>query len=330
MNGFGRLLRVNLFGESHGASLGAVVDGCPAGVPLREEDFEADLKRRRSGAKGTTPRQERDLPKLMSGVFKGRTTGAPLLVQFVNENTDSSAYDKLVRTPRPGHADWVAGVKFGGHQDHRGGGHFSARLTLPLVAAGVVAKRLIPEVRIEASLLEVGGQADIEKAVDAALAANDSVGGVVACRVEGLPPGLGEPFFDSVESLLAHAVFSIPAIKGIEFGAGFELARMRGSEANDELMDAAGRTRTNHAGGIHGGLSNGNPLVFRVAVKPTSSISRTQKTVDLQTGEQVELSVGGRHDACVALRVPVVLEAVTALVLADLMLLEGKVPRTWK
>jgi chorismate synthase len=199
-----------------------------------------------------------------------------------------------------------------------------------LVAAGVVAKKLMPQVRVEARLTEAGGSPDVEAAVDAALAARDSVGGVVECRVSELPAGLGEPFFDSAESLLSHAVFAIPAVKGVEFGDGFAASRRRGSEVNDAFADASGRTQTNHAGGINGGLTNGNELVLRAAVKPTSSIARPQISVDLRTGEQVELSVGGRHDACIALRVPVVLEAAVAMVLADLMMLEGRIPRVWR
>jgi chorismate synthase len=330
MNSFGRLLRVSILGESHGSGLGVVIDGCPAGLPLAPEDFEPDLARRRAGAKGTTPRREADVPRLKTGTLNGRATGAPLLVWFDNEDVRSAAYDKLADTPRPGHADLVGRQKFGGFNDPRGGGHFSGRLTAGLVAAGVVAKRLLGEVKVQARLTEAGGLSDIDRAVQEALAARDSVGGFVECRASPLPAGLGEPFFDSAESLLAHLIFAIPAIKGVEFGDGFEASRRRGSEVNDEILDAAGRTRSNHAGGINGGLTNGNELVLRVAVKPTSSISRAQRTVNLKTGESVELAVGGRHDACIALRVPVVLEAAVALVLCDLMLLEGRIPRVWR
>jgi chorismate synthase len=330
MNSFGRLFRVSILGESHGAGVGALLDGCPAGLPLASADFEADLARRRAGAKGTTPRHEADVPVMRAGVFQGRATGAPLLVWFDNADVRSSAYEALANTPRPGHADWVARQKSGGFNDPRGGGHFSGRLSVALVAAGVVAKKLMPQVRVEARLTEAGGSPDVEAAVDAALAARDSVGGVVECRVSELPAGLGEPFFDSAESLLSHAVFAIPAVKGVEFGDGFAASRRRGSEVNDAFADASGRTQTNHAGGINGGLTNGNELVLRAAVKPTSSIARPQISVDLRTGEQVELSVGGRHDACIALRVPVVLEAAVAMVLADLMMLEGRIPRVWR
>jgi chorismate synthase len=218
-------------------------------------------------------------------------------------------------------------MKYGGFNDYRGGGHFSGRLTLGLVAAGVIAKKIISQVQINATLIEAGGEQDINKAIDRAIQNEDSIGGIVECCVENISVGLGEPFFDSVESLLSHAVFSIPAIKGIEFGSGFQAAKMFGSEHNDSIADSTGRTITNYAGGINGGITNGNPLIFRVAVKPTSSISKSQNTLNLATGKQEELKVRGRHDACIALRVPVVLEAVTAIVLTDLMLLEQKNPR---
>ena len=240
---------------------------------------------------------------------------------------DSGAYEAVKTTPRPGHADWVALKKFGGFADLRGSGHFSGRLTAALVAAGVVAKKLLAPVQVRATLLEAGGSPDIERAVAEAMAAQDSVGGLVECRVEGLPAGLGEPFFDSAESLISHGIFAIPAIKGIEFGVGFQAARMRGSAVNDALEDASGRTATNRAGGINGGITNGNQLLFRVAVKPTSSIRAPQTTLDLGTNAPTVLSMGGRHDACIALRAPVVVEAVAAAVLADLMLMEGRVPR---
>lgn len=328
MNVFGRQLKVEIFGESHGSCVGVVLEGCPAGLELSEEDFAQDLGRRRGGGeKGTTPRREDDCPRLESGLLDAKTTGAPLLVLFDNKNADSKPYDELRNKPRPGHADWVAYQKYGGHADHRGGGHFSGRLTVGLVAAGVIAKKLIRPVAVEARVVHVAGRADIEQVVAEALAEGDSVGGVVECRARGLPSGLGEPFFDSMESLISHAAFSIPAVKAIEFGAGFEGTRMRGSQFNDEIVDSKGTTATNHAGGINGGITNGNDLVFRVAVRPTSSIAKKQRTVDLRTGEPAEVVVEGRHDACIALRVPVVLEAITALVVADVMLLERRIPR---
>jgi len=328
LNSFGRNFRMSILGESHGSCVGILLDGCPAGLALSPEDFAPDMERRKGGAApGTTPRREDDIAILRTGILEGRTTGAPILVLFDNRNTDSSSYEAIRNTPRPGHADWVALKKFGGFADMRGSGHFSGRLTAALVAAGVVAKKLLGPIVVEARLLEAGGKADIERAIQEAMAAGDSVGGIVECRVKGLPAGLGEPFFDSVESLLAHAAFAIPAIKGIEFGDGFQACRLRGSQVNDPITSMDGHTATNHAGGINGGITNGNELVFRVGVKPTSSIRTPQTTLDLKTQEPALLKVGGRHDACIALRVPVVLEAVTAAVLVDLMQQEGQLAR---
>ena len=320
MNSFGTLFRVSIYGESHGNSVGIVVDGCPAGIPLEINDFDKELARRKSGAKGTTPRKEPDQARIMSGVFEGFTTGAPLMVQFDNTNTRSRDYSLLKDIPRPGHADFTAHQKFGGFQDYRGGGHFSGRLTLGLVAAGVVARKILAPAQLNATILEVGGSSDIESALDKAIEMNDSIGGIIECQVTGLPVGLGEPFFDSLEAVMSHMVFSIPAIKGIEFGSGFRAAKMRGSEHNDNIIDAGGSTETNHAGGINGGISNGNPLVFRVVVKPTSSTHQTQRTMNMRSGKMEDLSVEGRHDTCIALRVPPVLEAAAAIVLADFML----------
>jgi chorismate synthase len=328
MNQFGRLFKVTIFGESHGESVGLVIDGCPAGMPLTVEDFIEDTERRKGGKqKGTTPRQEDDLPLFKSGLFNGKTTGAPLTLLFENNNTRSADYEKQRSVPRPGHADMVAHQKFGGHEDFRGGGHFSGRLTLCLVAAGVVAKKMIAPLKVVASILEVGGERDIEKGLEKAIAEKDSVGGIVECRVSGISTGLGEPFFDSVESLLSHAAFAIPAVRGVEFGTGFGAARMYGLEHNDAIVDMSGLTRTNHAGGVVGGITNGNELVWRIAIKPTSSTPKEQHTLNWETGVQEEFSVRGRHDLCIALRVPPVLEGVTAMVMADLMLLEQKIPR---
>jgi chorismate synthase len=330
MNSFGRIFRIHIFGESHGACAGLTIDGCPAGIPLSEADFVPDIERRKGGQqKGTTPRVEEDIPIFKSGLFNGHTTGAPLTMLFENNNTRSSDYDKQRSIPRPGHADFTASVKFGGFEDYRGSGHFSGRLTVCLVAAGVVAKKILAPLQVNATLTHVGGDPDIERGLEKAIAAKDSVGGIVECRVKDVPAGLGEPFFDSVESLLSHAVFAIPAIKGIEFGAGFAAAQLFGSEHNDAIEDGAGHTRTNNAGGVVGGITNNNELVFRIAVKPTSSTPKEQQTYNWETGEQDTLAVRGRHDLCIALRVPVVLEAVTAFVLADLMLLEQRVKRIW-
>jgi chorismate synthase len=317
MNSFGNKFRISIFGESHGTMIGITVDGCPPGIALSEEDFTVDLKRRQAGATGTTPRVESDLPRIVSGWFNGYTTGAPLTVVFANENTKSGDYDKLLKQPRPGHADWVAMKKFNGFNDHRGGGHFSGRLTLGLVAAGVIAKKVIGPIGVTARLVEAGGSSDIEAAIKKAVEEKDSIGGIVECTASPMPIGLGEPFFNSVESMIAHLVFSIPATKGVEFGSGFGAARMRGSVHNDPIINQEGKTATNNAGGINGGLTNGNDLVFRVAVKPTSSTSQPQQTLNVETGKVEELVIGGRHDTCIALRVPVVVEAVTAVALAN-------------
>jgi chorismate synthase len=324
MNSFGRNFRVQILGQSHGEYVGIVIDGCPPGIPVKVEDFKEDIERRKPGAKGTTPRKEDDIPEIVSGVFNDKSTGAPITILFKNSNTRSGDYEKQRAVPRPGHADFVAHKKFKGFEDFRGGGHFSGRLTVALVAAGVVAKKVIAslsenKIGIHASILEIGGEKDLEKGLQKAIDAKDSVGGIVECRVTNLPLGLGEPFFDSAESLLSHAVFSIPAVKGIEFGAGFAAAEMFGSEHNDAIIDMEGTTKTNNAGGIVGGITNGNELVFRIVVKPTSSTPQLQETLNVETEKIEPFSVKGRHDLCIALRVPVVLEAVTAIVLADLM-----------
>jgi chorismate synthase len=328
LNSFGRIFRISIFGESHGESVGVVIDGCPAGLDLTVDDFLSDLEKRKGGTqKGTTPRKEEDLPIFKSGLFNDKTTGAPITILFENKNIRSNDYEKLKAIPRPGHADFVAHKKFGGYEDYRGSGHFSGRLTVALVAAGVIAKKLLKQIKVEARIVEIGGEIDREKGLQKAIDAKDSIGGIIECRANNLPIGLGEPFFDSAESLLAHIAFAIPAVRGIEFGTGFAAAQMFGSEHNDAIQNMEGKTKTNHAGGIVGGLTNGNELVFRIAIKPTSSTPKEQTTLNWET-EQIEtVSVKGRHDLCIALRVPVILEAVTAIVLADLLLLEQKIER---
>jgi chorismate synthase len=332
MNSFGRIFRVSIYGESHGPEVGILIDGCPAGIELVPEDFSDDLLRRRGGMhKGATPRAEADVPELVSGTFKGRTTGAPLLIRFTNSDTRSSDYDKQRDIPRPGHADFVAAVKAGGHEDYRGGGHYSGRLTVALVAAGVVAKKMLTlvkesSIRCEARILEIGGHEDIEVGLESALRKGDSIGGLVECCVHGLPIAIGEPFFDSIESLISHIIFAIPAVRGIEFGTGFAAARMYGSEHNDRLLNESGKTDTNHAGGVAGGLTNGNPLLFRVAIKPTSSTPMQQESYSRESGKLEAFTVSGRHDLCIALRVPVVVECAVAIVLADLMRHSGHIP----
>lgn len=327
MNSIGTLFKISIFGESHGTSVGIVVDGVPAGIPLTQADLEADLARRKSGAKGTTPRQEADVPRIMSGVFNDHTTGAPIMILFENTNTRSRDYGFLKETPRPGHADFVASKKFGGFEDYRGGGHFSGRLTLGIVSAGVIAKKMIAPLTVSSKLIEAGGMADIEKAVEQAMAKEDSIGGIVETVATNMPVGLGEPFFGNIKAVIAHMIYSIPAIKGLEFGSGFAAAKMTGTQHNDKFVSTEGKTATNYAGGINGGISNGNDLVFRVAVKPTSSIHAKQHTMNMKTGEMIDLEVEGRHDTCIALRVPVVVEAATAIALADLMLQAQKVGR---
>lgn len=336
MNQFGRNFRVSIFGESHGEAIGVVLDGVRPGISFCKEDFMTDILRRKSGARGTTPRIEADEPEILSGVYNGFTTGAPLAVIFRNTNTRSADYKLFHDMPRPGHADYTASVKWMDFNDPRGGGHFSGRITLPLVAAGVVAKKMTGYTT-SAQLIEVGGirkgnrsgETDSEiwrDVLDQAIASQDSVGGIVECVTKGVPAGLGEPFFDSVESLISHAVFAIPGVRGIEFGDGFASARMRGSEHNDPFdsieeggLHKTARPSKNGAGGINGGITNGNPIVFRVAFKPTSSIGKAQSTFNFSTGEMDSLQIPGRHDACIALRTPVIVEAVTAIVLADLM-----------
>ncbi|MGK2863568.1 MAG: chorismate synthase [Chitinophagaceae bacterium] len=370
MNSFGRIFRVHIFGESHGESVGIVIDGCPAGLPLSEEDLLPDLERRKGGKqKGTTPRQEADYPFFKSGLFNGKTTGAPITIIFENNNTRSGDYEKQRSFPRPGHADMVAHQKYGGNEDYRGGGHFSARLTTGMVAAGAIAKKLMntavftslqkpaenigslidargkninlsesdspnlsgnelkSDISIHALVTEIGGEADLEKGLQKAIDAKDSVGGIVECRVNGLPVGLGEPFFDSVESHIAHIAFAIPAVKGIEFGSGFAAARMFGLQHNDAIENMEGKTRTNNAGGIVGGITNGNELIFRIAIKPTASTPKEQNSLNWDSGKVENFSVKGRHDLCVALRAPVILEAATAIALLDLFLLENHIRR---
>lgn len=333
MNSFGRIFRISIFGESHGESVGVVIDGCPAGLEISVDDFLPDLERRKGGTqKGTTPRKEEDVPVFLSGLFNDTTTGAPITIIFTNTNTRSGDYDKLRAVPRPGHADFVARKKFGGYEDYRGSGHFSGRLTVAIVAAGVIAKKLLAtidsddDIDINASILEIGGESDLEKGLDKAISQKDSIGGIIECRASGLPVGLGNPFFDSAESLISHLVFAIPAVRGIEFGTGFAAAKMFGSEHNDPIENLEGKTSTNHAGGIVGGITNGNDIVFRIAIKPTSSTPREQTSFNIETQSMETLSVKGRHDLCIALRVPVIVEAVTAIVLADLMLIEQKLP----
>ncbi|HUN17010.1 MAG TPA: chorismate synthase [Saprospiraceae bacterium] len=324
MNQFGINYRTSIYGESHGSCVGVIIDGIPAGIELTPEDFKNDLERRKTGKPGTSSRVEDDIPHLISGVYMDKTTGAPLHIMFENKNVKSNDYTNLKSTPRPGHADFTASKKYNGFNDPRGGGHFSGRLTLCLVAAGVIAKKIIPKINIDARIIELGGSTNFDKVIQEAIIKKDSIGGIIECTANNIPIGWGEPFFNSIESMISHLVFSIPAIKGIEFGSGFGASKMFGSQHNDVLIDLEGHTKTNHSGGINGGISNGNPLIFRVAVKPTSSISSAQNTLDTLKNEMVDLEIIGRHDVCIALRVPVILESVTAIALADLYLQSTK------
>jgi len=322
MNSFGVVYRVAIFGESHGPAIGINIDGCPPGIKIEPDDFLADLRRRQSGSVGTTPRREPDVPEILSGVYNGYTTGAPITIMTRNSDKRSSDYDEFREIPRPGHADFVSAQKYSGFTDNRGSGHFSGRITWGLVAAGVIAKKIVTEAQISAKLILAGGQENIEKAVMEALEANDSIGGIIECRVAQPPVAIGEPFFYSFESAVSHIVFSIPAIKGIEFGAGFKAATMRGSEHNDPFMDSTGKTSTNNAGGINGGITNGNEIVFRVVVKPTSSTGADQTTFNFAERKMTTLQVKGRHDTCIALRMPVIVEAATAVAMADLLMID--------
>jgi chorismate synthase len=322
MNTFGIVFKVSLFGESHGPAIGVTIDGCTPGIPLKTDDFHTDLTRRKSGRKGTTPRTEGDIPEILGGVKDGFTTGAPITIITRNAEMDSSVYDDSASLHRPGHADYVSKVKYSGFADHRGGGHFSGRITWGLVVAGVVAKKILHPASVKATLIEAGGSTDIDNAVEIALKSGDSIGGIIECRVENLLAGLGEPFFYSAESAISHMIFSVPAVKGIEFGSGFRSAGMKGSEHNDPYIDETGKTSSNNAGGINGGITNGNELIFRIVVKPTSSTAVEQKTFDFGKGKMSSLKVAGRHDACIALRIPVIAEAAAAIALSDLYMID--------
>ncbi len=321
MNSFGRIFRVNIFGESHGTSIGVVIDGCPAGIPVFELDFLTDIERRKSGKKGTTARLEDDTPNIISGVYNNFTTGSPIAILFSNKNTKSEDYNNLAKHPRPGHADFTAKTKFKEFNDPRGGGHFSGRLTLPIVAAGVIAKKILNNIKINATLIEAGGDVNVENAVNKAIEQKETIGGIVECKADGIPIGWGEPFFDSVESVISHLAFSIPAINGIEFGNGFLAAKNTGASQNDLILTENGKTKTNNCGGNNGGITNGNQLVFRVAVKPASSISTPQSTYNFEENQIKDLIVNGRHDSCIALRVSVIIEAITAIALVDFRLI---------
>ena len=354
---FGKTLRVGVFGESHGAAIGVTVDGLPAGERIDMDELQAFLDRRRPGKNPlSTTRRETDVPEFLSGLRDGVTCGTPLCAVIHNSDHHSADYAELADKPRPSHADYTAWVKWRGQADMRGGGHFSGRLTAPLCVAGGIAGQILARrgVFVGAHLAAVGTEEDeifplhptgelfravaakpfptlsdaagerMQRVILDAREAQDSVGGIIECAAIGLPAGVGEPMFDGVENRLAAALFGIPAVKGVEFGAGFGSARLRGSENNDALRVENGRvvTETNRAGGILGGITNGMPLTLRVGIKPTPSIGQKQKTVSLSRMENTELTVHGRHDPCIAHRAVPVVEAVTACVLLDLLLEE--------
>jgi len=361
-NSYGKMFRMTSFGESHGSCIGVVIDGCPAGLSVTEQDIQIEVDKRRPG-KGvaSTTRAEEDKVEITSGIMDGRTTGAPITLVIWNKDIDSSQYEKIKDLLRPGHADYTAHVKYGGYNDYRGGGRFSGRITASFVIAGAVAKKLLKLAGIDiiAHAVEISGitaetmsydeiRKNVEKnelrcadpkaaeqmlkAIEEARAEGDSVGGLIEGIALNVPVGLGEPVFDTLEGELAKALFAIPAVKGVEFGSGFASSLMRGSENNDPFVVEDGKivTRTNNAGGILGGISNGMPVVVGVAVKPTPSIAKKQQTVDIVKMENTELEIKGRHDACIVPRAVPVVEAMMAVTLCDFALRAGIIPEVFK
>ena len=357
-NSLGKLFTITSFGESHGACMGVVVDGCPAGLPLTEADIQPEVDRRRPGAAGTTERQESDKVEITSGVYDGHTTGAPICMLTWNKDIESGAYKKNRFALRPGHADYTAFMKYGGFNDFRGGGRFSGRITLAYVMAGAIARKLIGRIGIDvfAHTVAIGGIkartiefteikesarnnplwcADREAAdkmarlIEKAREEKDSLGGVIEGIALNVPVGLGEPVFDNFDGELSKALFAIPAVKGVEFGAGFAVAGMKGSENNDlyDIKDGKIVTRTNNAGGVLGGISTGMPVIVRVAVKPTASIARSQETIDIQKMAKTNLTVTGRHDTCIVPRAVPGVEAMMAVAICDFVLRAGLIPR---
>ena len=330
-NSFGNLFHFTIFGQSHAEAIGVTIEGLPSGFEIDMEALSAFMARRAPGGRYSTSRKEPDAPEFICGLVDGRTCGAPVTAIIRNTNTRSADYDYMRFIPRPGHADYTAMVKYGPSRDYSGGGQFSGRLTAPLCIAGGIAMQLLEKegVHVSASILSIGGERDEEKMfelIDRVRAEGDSVGGVIECRVEGLAPGVGEPMFDGLENRIAQAVFAVPAVKGIEFGAGFAAADMRGTQCNDPFMlDESGRvvTQSNNHGGILGGISSGMPVVFRAAIKPTPSIAKAQKSVDMEKMTETELSIRGRHDPCIVPRALPCIEAAAAAAVYDLIL-EGR------
>jgi len=322
MNTFGTLFKVTIYGESHQEAIGCVIDGVLPGLKIDWDKVNEDLAKRRPGAVGTTPRVEEDKLHVTSGIFNDLTTGSPVHVMIKNENVQSKDYSHLVKQPRPGHADYVASVKYNGFHDYRGGGRFSGRLTTPIVVAGAIAKQMMPY-QFSNQLIQVGTLKDMSK-LDEYLAEvkekGESVGGIIEVRVKGVPVGLGEPMFEKLDSKIGQMMFSIPAVKGVEIGTGFEGVGQFGSWFNDVYEDETGKTLTNHSGGVSGGISNGNEIVVKVFVKPTSSIAKPQTSFNMETKEKQEFQVGGRHDVAIVRRAGIVVENALAIVLADLFL----------
>ena len=352
---YGDKIKISVFGESHGNGIGVVIDGLPAGVKIDMDSVMTQMSRRAPGKDRTaTPRKESDLPKVLSGMLGDTLTGAPLCAVIENTNTRSGDYGNLLSCPRPGHSDYTAFVKYNGANDIRGGGHFSGRITAPIVFAGSICRQILAQkgIKIAAHINSIGNVCDepfnpvsiddalidrlnlssfalvdnsveekMRSVVEDARMSLDSVGGTIECAITGIEAGIGEPMFDGVEGVIAKAVFGVPAIKGIEFGKGFELSKMRGSQSNDPFRYNDGKvvTETNNCGGILGGITNGMPIIFRAAVKPTPSIAQKQKSVDLQKKENAELEIHGRHDPCIVPRAVPVIEAVTAIAIANLM-----------
>ena len=344
----GSALRLSIFGQSHSEAIGMTLDGLPAGIAIDSETLQRFLNRRAPGQNDwSTPRREEDRPEFLCGLKDGRTCGAPLTAVIRNHNTRGKDYEQLRILPRPGHADYTAQVKYGGFQDYQGGGHFSGRLTAPLCVAGGILLQMLKRqgITVQARVLRIADVEDespfassvaekqfptvsdeaglrMRKAISDARREGDSVGGIVECVIRGVPAGIGEPMFDGVENRIAQLMFAVPAVKGIEFGAGFAAAGMRGSENNDEFCLTEGqiRTRSNHAGGILGGITDGEEIVFRTAFKPTPSISRPQRSVNLETMREETLAITGRHDPCIVPRAVPVVEAAAAIALSDLIL----------
>lgn len=315
---WGKILQLSIFGESHGSTIGITIGGLLPGMKIPFVELQRDLALRAPGQRLTSPRKEKDHFEIISGVFEGKTTGAPLTVIFPNLNTQSKDYEIHKKIPRPSHADYPAQIKYKGFQDVRGGGHFSGRLTAPLVFAGTFAKQYLKDrgIGISSTIVE---KEDLEKKLPTLIQEGDSIGASISCKITGVPIGIGNPFFDSLESSISHLAFSIPGVKGIEFGLGFDFIGKLGSEVNDEynFIDGKVMTTTNYNGGILGGLSNGMPIEFRLVFKPTASIFKQQKSVDLEKQKNTTLLIQGRHDPCIALRAQIVVESIAALAILD-------------